>query len=162
VVIARAGAWRRWSKMSSCCVHSATQTVDEALGAVEAYRGLARDLATARRVAPIPHDGRTRALYANSTFDQSPASRRARGGAPLLAFDIPTRRANCGHASQVCGAHGRQCFCRWWLVATSHPDQHFASENMIEQVEQGHLWTEGMINIMPRPFFRQYLANTSS
>jgi uncharacterized membrane protein SpoIIM required for sporulation len=38
----------------------------------------------------------------------------------------------------------------WWLVAT-YPTliSIFASEGMIEQVEQGHLWTEGMVNIMP-------------
>jgi uncharacterized membrane protein SpoIIM required for sporulation len=41
-------------------------------------------------------------------------------------------------------------FAGWWLVAT-FPTLIgiFASEDMIEQVEQGHLWTEGMFNIMP-------------
>jgi len=38
----------------------------------------------------------------------------------------------------------------WWIIAT-YPMliSLVASEEMIEQVEQGHLWTEGIINITP-------------
>jgi len=38
----------------------------------------------------------------------------------------------------------------WWLIAT-YPTLIglFASEDMIEHVEQGHLWTEGIINVVP-------------
>jgi len=38
----------------------------------------------------------------------------------------------------------------WWLISR-YPEliSLIASEAMIEHVEQGHLWTEGIINIMP-------------
>jgi uncharacterized membrane protein SpoIIM required for sporulation len=82
-------------------------------------------------------------------------NRRPRGGLAavraLLAFDIPnaTRelRARIVGMAMLMGV---SAFAGWWLVAT-FPTliSIFASENMIEQVEQGHLWTEGMINVMP-------------
>jgi uncharacterized membrane protein SpoIIM required for sporulation len=82
-------------------------------------------------------------------------NRRPRGGLAavraLLAFDIPgaTRELR----ARIVGMAIRtdvSAFAGWWLV-TTFPTLIgiFASENMIEQVEQGHLWTEGMINIMP-------------
>ena len=42
------------------------------------------------------------------------------------------------------------CSAGWWLVAT-FPElaRLFASEEMIEGVEEGRLWTDGLLNIMP-------------
>ena len=41
----------------------------------------------------------------------------------------------------------------WWLVST-YPELAglFASEEMINQVQRGKLWTEGMINVVPSSF----------
>lgn len=51
-IMARAGSWRASVDKVAALRSQRDATVDEALNAVEAYRGLARDLATARRVAP--------------------------------------------------------------------------------------------------------------
>ena len=48
----RAGIWRGLVQKVQSLRASRTATVEESLGALEAYRGVARDLATARRVVP--------------------------------------------------------------------------------------------------------------
>ena len=58
-IIARAGAWRGIVQSVAELRRQRRASVEEALGAVEAYRGLARDLATSRRLAP---DSRTTAV----------------------------------------------------------------------------------------------------
>jgi uncharacterized membrane protein SpoIIM required for sporulation len=152
-LITRAGAWRAMVQDVEMLRSQRHATVDQALGAVEAYRGLARDLATARRVAP---DTRTTAGL-ESLYRQLHVliNRRPRGGLAavraLLAFDIPSATREL--RARIVGMAilmGVSAFAGWWLV-TTFPTLIgiFASENMIEQVEQGHLWTEGMINIMP-------------
>jgi uncharacterized membrane protein SpoIIM required for sporulation len=152
-LIARAGAWRSMVQDVELLRSQRHATVDEALGAVEAYRGLARDLATARRVAPNTRT--TAGLEALFRQLHVLINRRPRGGLAavraLLAFDIPgaaleLRARILGMALLM----GVSAFAGWWLVATFPAlIGIFASENMIEQVEQGHLWTEGMINVMP-------------
>jgi uncharacterized membrane protein SpoIIM required for sporulation len=152
-LMARAGAWRTMVQHVELLRSQRRASVDEALGALESYRGLARDLATARRVAP---NTRTTAGL-DSLYRQLHVliNRRPRGGfaamRAILAFDIPSatrelRARIVGMA--VLMAVGT--FAGWWLVAT-FPTLIgiFASEDMIEQVEQGHLWTEGMFNIIP-------------
>ena len=49
---ARAGAWRELAQGMAGFRHGRTATVDESLSLIEAYRGVARDLALARRLAP--------------------------------------------------------------------------------------------------------------
>src|SRR5258708_31224123 len=51
-IMARAGSWRASVNQVAALRSQRRATVEEALNAVEAYRGLARDLATARRVVP--------------------------------------------------------------------------------------------------------------
>src|SRR5258708_36896709 len=51
-IMARAGSWRASVNNVATLRSQRQATVDEALNAVEAYRGLARDLATARRGGP--------------------------------------------------------------------------------------------------------------
>jgi len=90
-LIARAGAWRAMVQDVELLRSQRHATVDEALGAVEAYRGLARDLATARRVAPNTRT--TAGLEALYRQLHVLINRRPRGGLAavraLLAFDIP-------------------------------------------------------------------------
>jgi uncharacterized membrane protein SpoIIM required for sporulation len=45
---------------------------------------------------------------------------------------------------------GASALAGWWLIATFPAlISMFASEEMIEHVEQDHLWTEGLINVVP-------------
>jgi uncharacterized membrane protein SpoIIM required for sporulation len=152
-IIARAGSWRASVNNVEALRSRGPATVDEALGALEAYRGLARDLATARRVAP---NSRT-AAGLESLYRQLHAmiSRRPRGGLKTvqasLSIDIPrvTQALRIPILSMAL-LMGVSALAGWWLVDT-FPTLigMFASEEMIEHVEQGHLWTEGLINIMP-------------
>jgi uncharacterized membrane protein SpoIIM required for sporulation len=152
-IIARAGAWRDLVQRIPELQRRRRATLGEASGVVEAYRGLARDLATSRRLAP---NSRT-TTGLESLYGQLHAliSRRPRGGAAallgLLRVDIP----NAAHELRSRIA-GMACLMAlgaavgWWMIATFPMlISLIAGEEMIEHVEQGHLWTEGIINITP-------------
>jgi uncharacterized membrane protein SpoIIM required for sporulation len=152
-IMMRAGSWRASVDKVAALRSQRNATVDEALSAVEAYRGLARDLATARRLAP---NSRT-AAGLESLYRQMNAliSRRPRAGLETLraslSFDIPeiTRELRIPILSMAL-LMGVSALAGWWLIGT-FPTLigMFASEEMIEHVEQGHLWTEGLINVVP-------------
>jgi uncharacterized membrane protein SpoIIM required for sporulation len=152
-VLARAGGWRALVQSVNALQSRPRASVEEALAAVEGYRGLARDLATARRVAPASRA--TAGL--DSLYGQLHAliNRKPRGGLrsflSLLRVDIPLVAREL--RSRILGMAllmATSALAGWWLVATFPTLAGvFASEAMIEHVEQGHLWTEGMINIMP-------------
>ena len=152
-IMARAAGWRASVNNVAALRLQRHATVDEVLSAVEAYRGLARDVATARRVAP---NSRT-AAGLESLYRQMNVliSRRPHGGLETvrssLRFDIPkiTRELRVLILSMAL-LMALSALAGWWLVAT-FPTLigMFASEDMIEHVEQGHLWTEGLINVVP-------------
>ena len=152
-LMSRAGAWRSVVQHVAALRVQRHATVEEALGAVEAYRGLARDLATARRVAP--NSRMTSGLESLYGQLHGVVNRRPRGGIaalhaqlsndiPKAAYELRARIASMGLLMALSALAG------WWLVAT-FPTliSLFASDDMIEQVEQGHLWTEGIFNVMP-------------
>jgi uncharacterized membrane protein SpoIIM required for sporulation len=152
-IIKRAASWRANVNRVEELRSQPQTTVEDALAALEAYRGLARDLSTARRVAP---NSRTTAGL-ESLYHQLHAliSRRPRAGLEAvrdsLTFDIPAAtRALRVSILSMAALMAVSAFAGWWLVAT-FPTLigMFASEEMIEHVEQGHLWTEGIINVVP-------------
>src|SRR6202046_1637102 len=152
-IVTRAGSWRA-SLTNLAALRSQRQaTVDEALNAVEAYRGLARDLATARRV--VPNSRTTAGLESLYRQIHTLISRRPRGGLETiqsaLRLDIPkvTRELRVPILSMAL-LMGVSALAGWWLI-TTFPSLvgMFASEDMIDHVEQGHLWTEGLINVVP-------------
>jgi uncharacterized membrane protein SpoIIM required for sporulation len=152
-IIKRAASWRANVNRVEELRSQPQATVEDALAALEAYRGVARDLSTARRVAP---NSRTTAGL-ESLYHQLHAliSRRPRGGLDAirdsLSFDIPmATRALRASILSMAGLMAVSAFAGWWLVATFPAlIGMFASEEMIEHVEQGHLWTEGIINVVP-------------
>lgn len=152
-ILARAAGWRATVQNALGTQSRGNATVDQALDVVDAYRGIARDLATARRVAPKSRT--TTAL--ESLYGQLHAliNRKPRGGAAaamaLLQIEIPRaaremrgRMIGMGCLMLVSALAG------WWLVST-FPTLIglIASSEMIDQVDQGHLWTEGIINVTP-------------
>jgi uncharacterized membrane protein SpoIIM required for sporulation len=152
-IIARAGAWRGIVQSVAELRRQRRASVEEALGAVEAYRGLARDLATSRRLAP---DSRTTAAL-ESLYAQLHAliSRRPRGGAAalldLLRADIPRAFHQLRpHIAGMACLMAASALAGWWII-TAFPAliTLIAGEAMIEHVERGHLWTEGLVNIVP-------------
>jgi uncharacterized membrane protein SpoIIM required for sporulation len=152
-IAGRAATWRASVKRIAGLRAQQSATVDEALSAVQAYRGLARDLAMARRLAP---NSRT-AAGLESLYRQMHTliGRRPRAGWQMLrtalSTDIPavTRELRVPILSMGI-LMAVSAFAGWWLIST-FPTLIglFASEDMIEHVEQGHLWTEGLINVVP-------------
>jgi uncharacterized membrane protein SpoIIM required for sporulation len=152
-IVARAATWRGMVQRVAELRRRQRATVDEALGAVEAYRGLARDLATSRRLAP---NSRTTAGL-ESLYAQLHAliSRKPRGGSAalldLLRIDVPRATHELrSHIAGIACLMALGAVAGWWII-TTYPAliSLFAGEQMIKHVEQGHLWTEGIINIMP-------------
>ncbi|HTB89768.1 MAG TPA: stage II sporulation protein M [Steroidobacteraceae bacterium] len=152
-IVARAGAWRNNVQNIASWRTQRSAGVADALRALEAYRGLARDLATARRVAP----GSRTTAGLESLYGQLHAliNRKPRGGSAalleLLSIDIPegVRELRPRIAGMVL-LMVLSALAGWWLIAT-FPTLIglLASDDMIEHVQQGHLWTEGIINIVP-------------
>ncbi len=120
---------------------------------MRSYPELARDLAVARRQAP---NGRlTRYLAAtylrfHRVIFRSPLALREDlktlflVDIPRLVYQLKWHILNVSLFFIVCMGAG------WWLVGT-YPElaSLFASEEMIENVRQGILWTDGLLNIMP-------------
>lgn len=120
---------------------------------MEAYRALARDLASARELAP--------GNPATAALDRAYAAVHAAVGRPprfgwarLLALfrdDIPAAAASVRSivlwialllvASALAG---------WWLIST-YPELTglIASDRMIDGVEHGRLWTDQLLNVAP-------------
>lgn len=152
-IVARAAAWRNNVQNIASWRAQRRASVTDALRALEAYRGLARDLATARRVAP----GSRTTAGLESLYGQLHAliNRKPRGGIAalreLLSIDIPSavRELRPRIASMVL-LMVLSALAGWWLI-TTFPALIglLASDDMIEHVQQGHLWTEGIINVMP-------------
>ncbi len=152
-LVSRAAAWRGVVQQVTSLRARRDASVDEALSAVEVYRGLARDLATARRVAP--NSRMTSGLESLYGQLHGAINRRPRAGIAalrlLFANDIPRAARELGpRIASMALLLALSALAGWWLVAT-YPTliSLFASDDMIEHVEQGHLWTEGIINIMP-------------
>ena len=152
-IAARAVIWRTLAERIELLRAQRHATVDDSLSMLEAYRGLARDLATARRVAPT---SRT-TVGLESLYGQLHAliNRSPRGGAAALRatllVGIPGAAKELrGRILSMALLMAISALVGWWLVST-YPGLAglFASDEMIEQVEQGHLWTESTFNIMP-------------
>ena len=152
-ILARAAGWRSLVAAVQELHSKGAGSVDEALNAVESYRGLARDLATARRVAP---QSRTTAalesLYSqlHALINRKPVGSR-HAVATMLRTAIPQAAAAVRGkilfmvSLMLCGA-----LVGWWLIAAFPPlISLIASPTMIDHVEHGHLWTEGIINVTP-------------
>jgi uncharacterized membrane protein SpoIIM required for sporulation len=152
-VRARAPLWQELEPVVDQAPARSRATTEEALRTLKAYRTLARDLASARELAPRstataalasaysrlhvaisrpPRFGRSR--WRTLFRDQIPAAARSvRSLALWIAFLLVT--------STLAG---------WWLIST-YPELVglIASEKMISGVEQGHVWTDQLLNVAP-------------
>jgi uncharacterized membrane protein SpoIIM required for sporulation len=152
-VHARAPAWRELSRRIEELRRRRSISVGEALGAIEAYRNVARDLASARRLVP----GTRTAAALEALFAQIHATiaRHPSGGWTgllcVLRDDIPSVVRELAPrifwmAALMCSSAA----AGFWLIATyPHLISLIASEEMIQHVEEGKLWTDGLINVTP-------------
>jgi uncharacterized membrane protein SpoIIM required for sporulation len=152
-IVARAGAWRGMVQSITDLRQRRRATVEESLNAVESYRGLARDLATSRRLAPGSRT--TAGLEALYSQLHALIGRKPRGGGAALLALLRTDIPSAAHLlrSRIAGMAclmALGAIAGWWLIS-AYPTLIglVASEEMIEHVERGHLWTEGIINITP-------------
>jgi uncharacterized membrane protein SpoIIM required for sporulation len=127
--------------------------LQEATAALEDYRLLARDLATARQLAP--ESGAREFL--ESAYSQAhaalhrPAVRPLAALASLLGEDVPAVVASLRrHIAWVAVLFVAAIATGYWLVDT-YPRliALFASPQLIATVERGGLWTEGLLNVVP-------------
>ncbi len=120
---------------------------------METYRALARDLASAREL--LPGNAATAALasaYAtlHAAVNRSPRFGRARLRA-LFRTEIPAAAASVRTTTLwIALLLVASALAGWWLIST-YPELIglIASEDMIDGVEHGHLWTDQLFNIAP-------------
>lgn len=149
----RAKTWRQLTPQLEALERSRDHSAAEALQSIELYRSLGRDLSIARRILP---DSRvTKALERNyaklhSIIYRKPHDWRAR---TLILFrhEIPEVVYELrGAIFWVTLLFVLSAGAGWWLVS-SYPEliSLLASEQAINGVESGRLWTDDILNVAP-------------
>lgn len=149
----RIAAWSDLGSILDALERKRDHTVTETLRAIELYRALGRDLSFVRRT--LPASRMTRALahsYArlHAVIYRKPHNWRE-GLRSLFRDEIPqVVRELRGHIEFVALVFALTAAAGWWLVNT-YPELIglVASEQMINGVESGKLWTEDILNIAP-------------
>lgn len=147
----RSRIWSEWLLPSPSAARHLD--VEAAQRYIERYRALARDLATARRLLPGSRaTAALESLYvaAHASIDRAAPHTRStllrlfREEIPAIVVSL--RPTILWLALLLLASAGTG----WWLIAT-YPDliALIASQPMIDAVEHGRLWTDGMLNIMP-------------
>jgi uncharacterized membrane protein SpoIIM required for sporulation len=149
----RIDTWRTLEPQLDRLELSRDLSAREALSAVELYRALGRDLSIARRI--LPGSRVTRALDAryaklHAIIHRAPGNWRVRLAA-LFRDEVPSVMRELRPTLLwvvtlfvLCTAAG------WWLVS-AYPELIglLASEEMINGVERGRLWTWNILNVTP-------------
>jgi len=120
---------------------------------MEAYRALARDLASARKL--LPGNVATAALESAYAAVHAAVGRPPRFGRArlrrLFRDDIPAAAASVRSiALWIALLLVASALAGWWLIST-YPELIglIASERMIDGVEHGRLWTDQLLNLAP-------------
>lgn len=150
---ARAPLWQGLATEVSEAPERSRATTAQALQTLEAYRTLARDLATAREL--LPGSAATAALEAAYSTLHVAVSRPPRLGRSvwltLFRDQIPAAARSVRSLTLwIALLLALSTLAGWWLIS-SYPELIglIASERMISGVEQGHLWTDRLLNIAP-------------
>ena len=152
-LLRRSEDWRAADERAQRLAHDRAANLADATQLADDYRLLAHDLARARRLIP---NTRAReyleAAYAraHSTLYRQPW----RPGDALLTLfrdDLPeVTRWLTPYIAWSTTIFVLTVFAGYWLVHT-YPDLIglFASPDLVETVERGHLWTQGILNVVP-------------
>ncbi|MBN1240516.1 MAG: stage II sporulation protein M [Gammaproteobacteria bacterium] len=149
----RLPVWQDTAEKLSRIERGSASPPDTVLAAVRAYPELARDLSIARREAPGgPLTRRLERLYLelHRCIFRRPGNLR-RDLANLFRRDAPAAALRLRwHILSVALLFAGSAAAGAWLVHT-YPELAalFASEGMIATVEQGQLWTDGLLNVTP-------------
>jgi uncharacterized membrane protein SpoIIM required for sporulation len=152
-VKSRAPRWQELETEVARAPGRSGATTEEALRTLEAYRTIARDLASAREL--LPQSAATNALasaYARLHLAVSrPPKFGRRRWLTLFRDQIPAAaRSVRSLALWIAVLLAVSALAGWWLIST-YPELIglIASDRMIARVEEGHLWTEGLLNVAP-------------
>jgi uncharacterized membrane protein SpoIIM required for sporulation len=149
----RADLWKAAAERARRLMNGRAESVEDATQAIDDYRLLAHDLARARRLMP---ESRARE-FLEAAYAQAHATLHkpaAHPGYALWSFfrdQIPEAiRWLRPHIVWVSLLFIASAFVGGWMVST-YPDLIglFASPSLIETVERGELWTEGLLNVVP-------------
>ncbi len=149
----RLAAWQRLDERLPALEDDASVTPEMALDVIRQYPEIARDLAIARQASPrgrvTVYLERTYARLHRALFKPPPRPLSER----LEAFrsDVPAAaRAIRWHLASVVTWFMLTAAAGWWLIA-SFPEliSLVASEQMIDTVQRGDLWTDGLLNVTP-------------
>jgi uncharacterized membrane protein SpoIIM required for sporulation len=149
----RAPVWQELAGEVDRAPGRSRATTEEAVRTLEAYRTLARDLASAREL--LPQSTATAALAGAYSKLHVAVSRSPRFGRSLwltlFREQIPAAaRSVRTLALWIAALLVLSAFAGWWLIST-YPELVglIASDHMISGVEQGHVWTDQLLNIAP-------------
>lgn len=140
-------------------------TVETAQRQVDRYRSIARDLATARLLLPGSRaTGALEALYVSTHARIDVTERYSRARILRLFRDeipeiIVALRPNILWLAALMLL---SVFAGWCLIA-SYPDLIglTASPKMIEDVEQGHLWTDNLLSVTPSSMLSLHILSNN-
>lgn len=159
----RERVWAEWS--STKRLPPRGLRVDQAQSYVEQYRALAGDLATARRL--LPQSTTTAALeslYAASHTAIDRSSRQTLSSLrTLLLIRIPeTMRVLRPAILWIALLFMLSAGAGFWLIA-QYPELIglVASSSMIDKVEHGQLWTEGLLNVAPSSMISLHILSNN-
>ncbi len=149
----RVAAWRRQEELIKHQQGARARQSDEALELLSGYRGVARDLSLARRLLPGSRVIRYLEALLLRAFDtvQRPPLGSWAQLRQLFQRDLPREI----HALRGAIAVSTALFClgiaAGWGLVSLQPELIglFASQEMIENVQNGELWTDDLLNILP-------------
>ena len=148
----RIPAWRELEQLLKTRDSKADDS-DEARRIVNGFHMLVSDLSLARRTIPgsrIHHWLEAMFLKGHQLIFRAPANTLLRVR-DIYAFESPALIRSMSHLlAYTIALFAAAIFCGWLLVTLS-PDLAtlFASTEMINRVQSGELWTDGLLNIMP-------------
>jgi len=120
---------------------------------VHGYRSLARDLAVARQLAPdAPVTQRLERLYLKShEFIHAPPGSGIKGLWRIFSSEGPAVVRRRYRPMLVATALFVAAAVAGWLLTFFYPETAslFASPVMIDMVQRGELWTDGLLNVTP-------------
>lgn len=152
-VKARAPVWQELADEIAQAPGRSRATTEEALRTLEAYRSLARDLASAREL--LPQSAATAALQTAYSKLHLAVNRPPRFGnsrwRTLFRDQIPAAVSSVRSlALWIALLLATGALAGWWLIST-YPELVglIASERMISGVEHGQLWTDQILNVAP-------------
>ncbi len=156
--------WQRLSDLLGQQRDRADEPHTEVIELVDRFRSLGRDLSLARALMPessLSRDLENLFLKAHEAVFRRPGQLRAQL-VELFRDDVPRVFHELQASIWITVALFVGTGILGWLLVSFNPElaSLFASERMIEEVQRGELWTDGILNIIPSSVLSiQIMAN---